>query len=73
MELRKFEGERVRITDTDGQTYEGYVSDYIFPEDNYPEAVEGIVLNRPVRGDGYVFDRSVEFAAPEIRTIKIVK
>lgn len=73
MSLRPYEGEWVLLTNTDGQTYKGYASDYIFPEDNYPEEVEGIILNKPIRGDGYVYNRSVEFAAPEISAIEIVE
>lgn len=73
MNLRQYEGERVRITDTKGQTFEGYASDYIFPEDNYPQKVEGIILNKPERGDGYIYDRDVEFSVIGIRFIEIIK
>ena len=72
MELREYEHEQVRLTDTDRRVYEGYASDYIFADDNEPE-VEGIVLNYPIRDDGYKYPNPVEFDAPEIRSIEIIE
>ncbi len=46
MNLRKFEGKKVRITDTEGETFEGFATDYVFPEDNEPEGEEGITLEK---------------------------
>lgn len=37
-------GKRVRITDTNGEIFEGIVADYFYPEDNEPEGVAGIAL-----------------------------
>ena len=67
-----FEGEKVRLIDVDGDVFEGYASDYIFPEDNVPEEVEAIVLDYPVKNNNCKFDYPVEFAAPEIKSIEIL-
>ena len=72
MDLRRFEGNRVRLENMKGRVFEGYASDYIFADDNEPE-VEGIVLNYPVRDDGYKYPNPVEFDAPEIRSIEIIE
>lgn len=73
MNLRKFEGESVRLTDSDGEIYEGVVTDYIFAEDNEPEEVEALVLDCPVRkSDGYKYENPVEFTALEIQSIEIL-
>ena len=72
MDLRSFEGKKVRLIDIDGDVFEGYASDYIFPEDNVPEEVEAIVLDYPVKNNNHKFDYPVEFAAPEIKSIEII-
>lgn len=71
-DLRKFEGKSVRLTDVDGDVFEGYASDYVFPEDNVPEEIEAIILDYPVRSDGYRYKNPVEFTAPEIKSIEII-
>ena len=54
MNLRNYEGKNVKLIDNDGEIFEGYVSDYIFAEDNVPEEVEAIVLDYPIRiSDSY--------------------
>lgn len=50
MKLYKFEGKRVRLIDREGEEFEGVVGDYIYPEDNELEGVEGIILDYPIRG-----------------------
>ena len=72
MNLRSFEGKNVRITDIDGKVFEGYAADYIFAEDNEPEEVEAIVLDYPLRDDGFKYENPVEFTAPEIKNIEII-
>ena len=72
MNLRSFEGKNVRLTDIDGKVFEGYAADYIFAEDNEPEEVEAIVLDYPLRDDGFKYENPVEFTAPEIKNIEII-
>lgn len=72
MNLRSFEGKNVRLTDIDGKVFEGYAADYIFAEDNEPEEVEAIVLDYPIRDDGFKYENPVEFTAPEIKNIEII-
>lgn len=45
MDLRSYEGEYVSVLCSDGEKIKGFVTDYIFPEDNQPEGVESIVLD----------------------------
>lgn len=73
MNLRFYEGKNVKLTDVDGEIYTGYVTDYIFAEDNAPEEVEAIMLDYPIReSDGYKYQNPVEFTAPEIKSIEIM-
>ncbi|MFR5683872.1 MAG: hypothetical protein ACLUD1_07470 [Clostridia bacterium] len=73
MNLRNYEGKNVKLIDNDGEIFEGYVSDYIFAEDNVPEEVEAIVLDYPIRiSDSYKYKNPVEFTALEIKSIKII-
>lgn len=72
MELSKLEGKRVRLTDTDGEVFEGEVGNYIFPEDNEPEGIEGIVLDYPKRNDGYKYKDLVLFNATDIKSIEVI-
>lgn len=39
------EGKKVKILDVDGEIFTGVVSDYIYPEDNAPEGIAGIILD----------------------------
>ncbi len=45
MDLRSYEGEYVSVLCSDGEKIKGFVTDYIFPEDNEPEGVESIILD----------------------------
>lgn len=72
MNLRFFEGKNVRLTDVEGKVFEGYAADYIFAEDNEPEEIEAIILDYPVRDDGFKYKNPVEFTAPEIESIEII-
>ena len=67
MNLRKYEDEYVRLTDKDGMIFEGYVSDYVFPEDNVPKEIEALILDM----EGY--ENPVQFNSDEIRRITIIK
>lgn len=70
--LREFEGKNIKLIDVENDTFEGYVGDYIFPDDNEPEGVEGIILDYPIRSDGYKYQNPVQFNAPEIRSIEVL-
>lgn len=73
MNLRQFEGKNVRLTDKDGEIFEGYVSDYIFAEDNVPEEVEALVLDYPIRkSDSHKYKYPVEFTASKIQSVEIL-
>lgn len=39
------EGKKVKIVHTSGEVFTGIVADYIYPEDNEPEGIAGIVLD----------------------------
>ena len=59
--LKALVGKNVKLTDIDGYTYTAEVSEYIFQDDNVPEEIEAIVLDYPVRSDGYKYDHLIEF------------
>lgn len=71
-ELRRVVGKKIKLTDIDGYIYTGMVSEYVFPEDNDPE-VESIVLDYPLRNDGYKYKELIEFTALEIKSIEIIE
>lgn len=74
MNLRNYEGKNVKLVDNDGEIFEGYVSDYIFAEDNVPEEIEALVLDYPIRGsDSYKYKNPVEFTAKEIKSIEVIE
>lgn len=66
-----FEGKRVRLIDIDRIVYEGVVGDYIYPEDNEPEGMAGLVLDYPIRDDGYKYENPVQFNENEIESIEV--
>lgn len=70
LNLKSYEGKNVQLTCVDDEIYEGVVSDYIFAEDNIPEGIEAIILNRVIRkSDGYKYENLVEFNFYDIKTI----
>lgn len=71
MRLIDYEFKTVKLTDIDGQTYIGYVGDYVYPEDNDSE-VEGIILDNTVRSDGFKSQYPIKFNAPEIKSIEVI-
>lgn len=72
MELWKFEGKKVKLTSKTGKIFEGVVGDYIYPEDNEPEGMDAVVLDYPIRNDGYQYQNPVQFNADEIQSIEII-
>lgn len=73
MSLWEFEGKKVRLVSKEtGRVFEGLASDYIHPDDNEPEEVEGIVLDFPTRNDGFKYQNPVQFNAPEIKSIEVI-
>lgn len=69
---QSLEGKHVRVTDVDNETFEGVISDYIYPEDNEPEGIDAIIVDYPVRSDGYKFENPIEFKSSEIRSIEVI-
>lgn len=41
---QELEGKKVKIISVDGELFTGTVSDYIYPEDNEPEGISGIII-----------------------------
>ena len=72
IDLKKIVGKTIKLTDIDNYIYMGEVSEYAFPEDNEPE-VESIVLDYPLRNDGYKYENLIEFMKPEIKSIEILE
>ena len=62
MDLRSYEGEYVSVLCSDGEKIKGFVTDYIFPEDNEPEGIESIIL-----------DGNIELTEEEIAGISKIK
>lgn len=71
--LSTLEGKTVRLLSKSGHLFEGVVTDYIYPEDNEPEEIEAIVIDYPVREDGFRYKNPVEFTAPEIKSIEVIE
>lgn len=65
MSLSKYYNKKVKITDTNGQIFQGRVGDYIYPEDNESE-VESIIVDLL---DGGLY----EFYPKDIKEIEIIK
>lgn len=66
--LRTLEGKKVRILAINGEVFEGTVSDYIFPEDNEPEGVEGIAVEDCPQRPG----QWLGFNEPDIVSIEVI-
>ena len=66
---RSLEGKNVKLIDIDGNIFEGYVSDYIFPEDNEPEGISAIdIYNCPQRPGQWI-----GFNETEIESIEVIE
>lgn len=72
IDLKTLVGKKVKLTDIDNYTYTAEVSEYIYPEDNVPAEIEAIVLDYPIRSDGYKYSNLIEFASNEIKDIEII-
>lgn len=72
VKLSVLEGRKIRLLSKSGRIYEGTVGDYVYPEDNVPEEVEAIIIDYPIRDDGYKYKNPVEFTAPEIKSIEVI-
>lgn len=70
IKLSALEGKKVRLYNKSGSSFVGVVGDYIHPEDNEPEEVEAIVLDYPIRDDGYRYEYPVEFTSAEIKKVE---
>ena len=64
MDLKMYYGKRVKILADNGKEYRGYVTDYIYPEDNEPEG-ESILL------EDDSLDCPTDFRAEEIKSIEL--
>ncbi|MCI9004442.1 MAG: hypothetical protein HFH39_04220 [Lachnospiraceae bacterium] len=65
---KKLEGKKVRLVCTDGEKFEGMVSDYIYPEDNEPEGVAAIDIDNCPQRKG----ESVSFNETDIKSVEII-
>ncbi len=66
---QSLEGKKVRITDIDGEIFEGIVGDYIFPEDNEPEGISAIdIYDCPQRPGQWI-----GFNETDIESIEIIE
>ena len=68
MELKQYCGKHVRIVDVDGETFEGIVTDYIYPGDDDTE-LESIIIDCT---KGKLTGKSVEFWERDIQAINEV-
>lgn len=62
------EGKRIKLTDTENEIFEGFVSDYIYPDDNEPEGIAGICLEDCPQRPG----QWIGFNETDIKSIEIV-
>ncbi len=72
MELRTLEGKNVRLTDVEGEVFEGIVGEYVYPDCNEPEGIEAIVLDYPIKADGTKCLDLIQFNASDIKYIEII-
>lgn len=66
---QSLEGKRVKIICTDGEKFEGVVSDYIFPEDNEPEGIAAIDIEDCPQRPGLC----IGFNEDEIESIEVLE
>ena len=66
---QSLEGKKVVITDTDGDIFEGVISDYIYPEDNEPEGIACVCMIKCVQAPG----KCLGFNEDEIKEIEIIE
>lgn len=73
LRLRQYVNEKVRLIDTNGDEYVGFVGDYIYPEDNEPEGIEEIILEQGTLKNGEEIAIPICFCSPEIKSIETVE
>ena len=66
---QSLEGKKVKIICTDGEKFEGLVSDYIFPEDNEPEGIAAIDIEDCPQRPGMC----IGFNEDEIESIEVLE
>ena len=65
---QSLEGKKVKIMDISGEIFEGVVLDYIYPEDNEPDGISAIDIEKcPQRGG-----RGVSFNETDIKSIEVL-
>ena len=67
MNLIEFEGKFVTITTKKGDKFDGFVTDYIYPDDNEPEGVAGICIDKCPQKPG----KWLGFNEDQIATIEV--
>lgn len=65
---RSLEGKRVRIIDTDNEAFEGYVFNYVYPEDNDPVEIAEIDIEDCPQRPGQL----IGFTENEIQSIEVI-
>lgn len=65
---KKLEGEKIRLINVKGELFEGVVSDYIYPEDNEPEGISCICIDKCPQRPG----EWIGFNEDEIKSIEIL-
>lgn len=68
MELKKYEGKKVKIVDVDDIVFEGTVTDYIYPDED-ETGLESIIIKC---SKGPLHGQSVEFWEKDIKEIDIL-
>lgn len=62
------EGKRIKLVDVNGDIFEGFVSDYIYPDDNEPEEIAEICLEDCPQRPG----QWIGFNETDIKSIEII-
>ena len=65
MDLGQYYGKSVRIVCDEGKIFEGFITLYVYPEDNDPE-VEGIIMDHKPSAS------LIEFRETDIKTITVI-
>lgn len=68
MNLIKYEGKKVQITDIDNQVFEGVVSDYVYPDDD-DTGLESIIVDCT---SGPLSGKPVQFWEKDIKAIQVI-
>ena len=68
MSLMKYEGKTVQIIDINGHSYEGKITDYVFPDDD-DSGLESIILACKKR---HLAGNSIGFWEKDIKHISVV-